>query len=146
MSKHIATLNDENIVIGVQQALNDFALSGKQLLIERLDFQLMGKIYEDGEFKDVAVVKPVNKLITLGFFLLRLTQAERIAIRILATQQTEQGFVALDFMKLLETQTAINLQQPQVREGIEFLEQLTLLGEGRASVILDTPITDQERA
>ena len=91
-----------------------------------------------------AIVKP--DLITLGFFMLRLTQAERIAIRLLATQQTEQGFVALDFMKLLETQTAINLQQPQVRQGIEFLEQLTLLGEGRASEILDAPITDEERA
>jgi len=90
------------------------------------------------------IVKP--DLITLGFFLLRLTQAERIAIRMLATEQTEQGFVALDFMKLLETQTAINLQQPQVRQGIEFLEQLTLLGEGRASEILDAPITDEERA
>jgi hypothetical protein len=94
----------------------------------------------------IQVSQPVSNLITLGFFLLRLTPKERIEIRKLAAKQTEQGFVALDFMKLLETQTAINLEQPQVRQGIEFLEQLTLLGEGRASEILNTPITDEERA
>jgi len=146
MSKYIATLDNNNTVISVQQALDDFVLGSGQMFIDALDNELLGKRYEDGQFKTVEVVKPVNKIITLGFFMLRLTQAERIAIRRLAKQDTEQGFVALDFMKLLETQTAINLQQPQVRQGIEFLESISELGEGRASVILDTPITDEERA
>ena len=146
MSKYIATLDNNNTVISVQQALDDFVLGSGQMFIDALDNELLGKRYEDGQFKTVEVVKPVNKIITLGFFMLRLTQAERIAIRRLAKQDTEQGFVALDFMKLLETQTAINLQQPQVRQGIEFLESISGLGEGRASEILDAPITDEERA
>ena len=145
MSKYIATLNNDNVVFSIQQALDDFVLGSGQMFIDALDNELLGKRYEDGQFKTVAEPERLP-LIRLGFFMLRLTQAERIAIRRLAKQDTANGEIALDFMKLLESQTVINLQQPQVRQGIEFLESISELGEGRASVILDTPITDEERA
>ena len=145
MSKYIATLDNNNTVISVQQALDDFVLGSGQMFIDALDNELLGKRYEDGQFKTVAEPERLP-LIRLGFFMLRLTQAERIAIRRLAKQDTANGEIALDFMKLLESQTVINLQQPQVRQGIEFLESIGELGEGRASEILDTPVTDEERA
>jgi|GEM_PF-3539218 len=146
MYKYIATLNSENIVTGIQQALADFVLSDKQLILEHLDYELLGKLYEGGEFKTVAAVTPeVPTLIALGFFMLRLTQKERISIRKLAKKETENGEIALDFMKLLESQTVINVQQEQVRDGLNFLELIGELEEGRALEILDASIIDEER-
>jgi hypothetical protein len=146
MSKYIATLNSDNIVVSIQQALDDFVLGGNQMFIGALDNELLGKRYEDDQFKPVVVIEPEKPgLITLGFFMLRLTQTERIAIRKLAKKETENGEIALDFMKLLESQSIVNTKQPQVRDGINFLELIGELDEGRAVEILDAPITDEQR-
>jgi hypothetical protein len=146
MYKYLATLNNKNIVIGVQQALADFVLSDKQLILKHLDYDLLGKHYENGKFNAVAEIEPqLPALITLGFFMLRLTQKERIAIRREARKDSETGEIALDFMKLLESQTVINLEQGQVINGLHFLELIKLLEEGRAAQILGAPITDEER-
>jgi hypothetical protein len=97
-------------------------------------------------FKIEKIVRVQPDLISLGFFMLRLTREERIAIRKLAKKETEHGEIALDFLKLLETQIVINTQQTQVRNGINFLELIGEIDEGRALQILDAPITREEKA
>jgi len=102
------------------------------------------QIKTDGELVENTAPE-IPALITLGFFMLRLTQAERIAIRREAKKDSKTGDIALDFMKLLESQTVINLEQAQVINGLHFLELIKVLDEGRAAQILGAPITDEER-
>jgi hypothetical protein len=88
---------------------------------------------------------PQPKLITRGMFKLRMTQEERIAIRVLAMSGTEEGMVAMDFNDLLSDIPVVDLDQQEVKDGINFLESVGVLNEGRASQILNTEITSREK-
>jgi len=89
--------------------------------------------------------KPQPKLITRGMFKLRMTQAERISIRVLALSGTEHGMVAMDFNDLLSDVPIVDLDQQEVKDGINFLEAIDVLSEGRASEILNAEITEGEK-
>jgi hypothetical protein len=146
MSKYIATFNDQNIVIGVQQARDDFLLSANQTELNSLDNELLGKKYENGSFVIVELDEISQpKLITRGMFKLRMTQAERIATRVLALSGTPEGMVAMDFNDLLSDVPVVDLDQQEVKDGINFLESVGVFSEGRASEILNTEITEREK-
>jgi hypothetical protein len=146
MNKYIATLSEQNIVIGVQQANSEFLLSENKILIQSMNNDLLGKKYENGNFLTVEIDEiPQPKLITRGMLKLRMTQQERIATRTLAMSGTENGMIAMDFNDLLSDVPIVDLDQQEVKDGINFLESVGVLNEGRASQILNTEITSREK-
>lgn len=101
-----------------------------------------GWVYVDGVFSDPrAVVVPAPRHITGYAFKMRLTSAERIAIRTAAAASP----AVADFMDLADSAQYIDLDLGTTRDGVEALEAATLIGVGRAAVILDTAIVDAER-
>lgn len=63
-------------------------------------------------------------------FLRRFTSAERIAIR------ASTNPVIIDFMTLLDLAQDVRLDDPDTVAGVNYLESLNLIGEGRAAEIL----------
>ena len=72
---------------------------------------------------------------------LRMTADERKNIRAAAESNAD----VYDFMDLLSDSTYIDLTRPETVQGIQTLEAVELLGEGRADEILTTPVTEGEK-
>ena len=99
-----------------------------------------GWTYSDSTFTAPAAA-PDLRHITGYAFKMRMTAAERIAIRAAAAVSAEVA----DFMDLADSAQYIDLDLDTTQDGVEALEAATLIGAGRAAVILDTPIVDAER-
>ena len=89
--------------------------------------------------------------ITKLAFRRRYTEAEKVGIElaaldnIAAPMATRQASAALRaYMKDLETATFIDLDRPDTRAGVQQLEAMGLIAQGRAAQILDTPPTETE--
>jgi len=91
------------------------------------------------------VVAKKQLVLTRGEFKLRMTQTERIATRVLALSGTENGMIAMDFNDLLSDVPIVDLDQQEVKDGMNFLESVGVLDEGRASQILNAEITEGEK-
>ena len=101
-----------------------------------------GWLYVGGVFSDPrAVVVVLPRHITGYAFKMRMTSLERIAIRAAAAVSAEVA----DFMDLADSAQYIDLDLGTTRDGVEALETATLIGVGRAAVILDADIVDAER-
>lgn len=98
-----------------------------------------GWTYSNSTFAAPADTRPRH--ITAFAFKMRMTPAERIAIRAAASVSAEVA----DFMDLADSAQYIDLDLATTRDGVEALEAATLIGVGRAAVILDTAIVDAER-
>lgn len=72
---------------------------------------------------------------------LRMTATERKTIRAAAETNAD----VYDFMDLLSDSTYIDLTRPETVQGVQTLEAVELLGEGRADEILTTPVTEGEK-
>ena len=70
----------------------------------------------------------LNKVDFLRLFL----QTERISIRAASAVNT----VIADYQYMLDAATTVNLQDPDILTGIPLLEQVGLIGPGRATQIL----------
>ena len=92
-----------------------------------------------------SVVAKKQLVLTRGEFKLRMTQTERIATRVLALSGTENGMIAMDFNDLLSDVPIVDLDQQEVKDGMNFLESVGVLDEGRASQILNAEITEGEK-
>ncbi len=80
------------------------------------------------------------KFITLLALNLRMTQAERTAVRTSSDPEVQ------DMTYLLQIARYIDLDHPVTRQGMQMLESKGILGAGRALQILDAPVQDVERA
>lgn len=92
---------------------------------------------------EVKIVEPtpvLPKFITLLALNLRMTAAERTAVRTSADPEVQ------DLVYLLQLSRYIDLDHPVTRGGMQMLEAKGLLGEGRAAEILDAVVQDTERA
>lgn len=107
--------------------------------IASLDPALLGQAYANGSFSQAPDTRPRH--ITGYAFKMRMTPAERIAIRAAAAVSAEVA----DFMDLADSAQYIDLDLDTTQDGVEALEAATLIGVGRAAVILDTAIVDAER-
>jgi hypothetical protein len=106
----------------------------------------IGSFYVNGAFfANTSTSLPKDKFITRGMFKLRMTQAERIATRVLALSGTPEGMVAMDFNDLLSDVPVVDLDQQEVIDGMRFLESVGVLDEGRASEIVGAEITSREK-
>jgi hypothetical protein len=129
MHKFIVTLDDKNVVVGVQQGLKNYVLNDNQQFVDTLDYDLLGKKLENNEFKTNLIQ---NVIVTRGEFKLRMTQSERIAVRSLAMQNA----IAYDFMDLLQDLNDVPLNHPEVIAGIRYCSKLGAFTKARADEIL----------
>ena len=92
-----------------------------------------------GEFEDKLLadypgfVRVSPKRITQLEFLNRFTQAERVTIRTAA----KQSVPIEDYLALVSAATFIDITRADTIAGVQALEQLGLIGAGRAAEILD---------
>jgi len=95
---------------------------------------------------------PQNKIITNLAFDLRFTLEERVAIELAslddpAASMEQRAMSAALRVSQERSRKAqfTDLSDPVTRGGVEQMEALELLAQGRAAEILDTPIEDRER-
>ena len=106
----------------------------------------------DGEFHapDIPPVVlptiPQEKKITRLAFLNRFTDGEAIALDLASIGNTVEAASIRRYLSKVNAATFIDLEDPDTRGGVQTLEVMGLISEGRALVILDTPVTDKEKA
>lgn len=89
----------------------------------------------------VVAAAPESMKITNLAFENRFTRDERKAIRRAASTDED----VQDFMSLAAKATHIDLSLQQTIESVHALEQMGLIGEGRAAEILSPPVDEDER-
>lgn len=88
---------------------------------------------------------PELRHITQLAFLSRFTDPEAIAIDLASIGATPQAAGMRRYLSKVNAATFIDLDRPDTRGGVQALEAVGILTEGRALEILDTPIEPQER-
>lgn len=83
----------------------------------------------------------VDMRITKQKFKLRFTQDERVLIR----ETAKTNPVVFDFQDLLDSGSHADLEDIVLITGLNAMEQLALIAEGRANEILTAPILEHER-
>lgn len=126
------------LVTAITEAAQAIDLPG-MVLIDSMNTNLLGMAYANGEFSQAPDTRPRH--ITGYAFKMRMTSAERIAIRAAAASSDEVA----DFMDLADSAQYIDLDDPTTRTGVQTMEAALLLGTGRALEILDAAIVDAER-
>lgn len=125
MSKFYAQLNENNIVVGVSQLnFNDENPAPAHLVeIQSLDESLLNQEYDSqgGTFSVIEQVAAPIRDITKGSFYGRLTLAEQIAL------ETSTDPVIKIFEKRLNYRTHVNLDFPELTEGLDYMVQQGLL-------------------
>ena len=109
-----------------------------------------GLIVREWPAADVVVVE--DSRITKLAFRNRFTQAEKAALEFAAlddpnaaTPQRMQSAALRAYLKDVESATFIDLSRPELIAGVQALEVMSLLAEGRAMAILSAPIEPAER-
>lgn len=101
-------------------------------------------IFDNGTHKiesaGVASEPPPSTKVTKLKFKQRLTQAERIAIR-LAAKTNE---IVEDFLDLIKDAEYIDLSLTETIGGVQYLEAAGIIAVGRADEILNTPVAYDE--
>lgn len=88
---------------------------------------------------------PELRHITQLAFLSRFTDPEAITIDLASIGATPQAAGMRRYLSKVNAATFIDLDRPDTRAGVQALEAVGILTEGRALEILDTPIDAQER-
>lgn len=100
--------------------------------------------FDDGGFGVVEFINQdtsQDRRITKQKLKLRLTQAERIAIR----EAAKDNAAVYDFQDLLDSGSHADLDDPLLGVGLHAMEQLGLIEEGRAMEVISAPINENER-
>lgn len=94
------------------------------------------------QYTHVTPVAPVeDRRVTKLAFKNRMTQAERIAVRVASASDA----IIYDFMDLVSDAQFIDLDRADTQAGVNYLEAQGHLAVGRASEILNNPIQEEER-
>ena len=115
-----------------------------------------GWFYENGEFiapppSPEPPPKNYGTKITKLAFRNRFTTNEKVAIEMASlddpTAAMQARYMAAQlraYQKDVETATFINLMRDDTRAGVQLLETVGLIGAGRATIILDTAVVEEE--
>lgn len=110
-----------------------------------------GWVVDGGELVPPAEPAPMRHITYLAFRS-RYTSPERIALEIAALDDPSAGMPARQLAAALRSMLAdaaaaryIDLDRADTRAGVQQLEALGLLTEGRATEILDAPVQPHER-
>lgn len=96
-----------------------------------------GWTYSNGKFFEPVYVKPPEKPISQLEFLRRFTADERVKIRL-----SVDDYV-VDFLHLLNLAQEISVNDPDTIAGVNYLERVQLLGQGRAQEILSGYVSNK---
>ena len=103
-------------------------------------------------FADGVLTLPPSRRITRLAFRNRFTTAEKVALEIAALDNPAAPMPARAQAAALRANQAdlsaatyVDLDRPDTRAGVQILEAAGLLAAGRALVILDASVTNQER-
>lgn len=140
---------DGDIVVAVTHSWGP--LVGPQFIeLEEL-LPLEGHRYlGEGVFEPVEVVEP--RVLSPLSFRRRFTKPERIGIEWAAVDRADQSTEQRQFAAALRSDLTdqaqakfIDLEDPDVIAGVQALESIGLIGEGRAEEILNDPVQPEER-
>ena len=118
------------------------------IAIERtpaLSFVGPGHLYDGQDFTAPPMIENPDKRVTKLRFRLRFTATERATIEYASRQNTIEGAALKDYMDLIALAEWVDLASDRVRDGVLALVAFGLLTAERATEILDTPVTDDER-
>lgn len=149
MTYYYAQIDAARIVVGVTQVAAPVEAE-HMLPLDELDISILGKRHdtETGAFVDVPVAPatPLRHISPLAFRR-RFTKAERAAIEWAAVDRPElsdpqrmQAAALRSDLKDQEQAKFMDLDDPDVAEGVQTLEALGLLQPGRASQIISAAI------
>lgn len=147
-----AQLNAEDIVIAVTQTSGEID-DPKMIELDSYDHTVLGKRWTGTHWESIPQPEtPQPRHITKRAFRARFTKPERVAIewasvdRADATLQERQMAAALrSDLKDQEQAVYIDLDDPDVAEGLQQLADFGLIAPHRPGEILSAPIQDSER-
>lgn len=97
--------------------------------------------WQYGTYAPESTPEVVDMRMTKQKFKLRFTQDERVLIR----ETAKTNPVVFDFQDLLDSGSHADLKDPVLITGLNAMEQLELIAQGRANEILTAPIQEHER-
>jgi len=107
---------------------------------QRFRFMTAGG-WQYGTYAPEPASEVVDMRITKQKFKLRFTQDERVLIR----ETAKTNPVVFDFQDLLDSGSHADLKDPVLITGLNAMEQLALIDQGRAVEILTAQILEHER-
>ena len=107
---------------------------------QRFRFMTAGG-WQYGTYAPEPAPEVVDMRITKQKFKLRFTQDERVLIR----ETAKTNPVVFDFQDLLDSGSHADLEDIVLITGLNAMEKLALIAEGRANEILTAPILEHER-
>ena len=102
-----------------------------------------GFMYKNGSWTEPYVSE--TRKITRLAFLNRFTDAEAVAIDLASIGTTVQAASIRRYLSKVNAASFIDLARQDTRDGVATLETLGLIAAGRATVILDAPISTTEQ-
>lgn len=139
-----AKINAENVVISISELHS--AVESPSLIATGNQSVGLGHIYSGGVFvAPQAPQEAPDKRITPNAFQKRFTDAEAIAIDLASIGATVQAATIRRHMKLSETASFIDLDDPLTISGVNAMAAAGLISGQRATEILTSPVQDIER-
>lgn len=103
----------------------------------------LGDVYQNGVFT-AAPPAALGTQITRLAFLSRFTDAEAVALDLASIGATVPAAALRRYMAKVNAANFIDLSREDTRAGVQALEAMGVLTEGRASEILDAPVMATE--
>ncbi|XJC73396.1 hypothetical protein ACHFCA_21890 [Delftia tsuruhatensis] len=138
-----AQLNASGVAVALTQAHEEITAADMRSL-PQYDTSVLGRRWTGSKWGDVPPLKTSRRITPLAFRR-RFTATERAAIEWAAVDRAESGTMErLQAAKLRSTQdqelaSFIDLDDPDVAAGVQLLEAVGLIADGRALQITDTP-------
>lgn len=139
-----AQLNASGVAVALTQAHEEITAADMRSL-PQYDTSVLGRRWTGSKWVDVPPLKTSRRITPLAFRR-RFTATERAAIEWAAVDRAESGTMErLQAAKLRSTlkdqelASFIDLDDPDVAAGVQLLEAVGLIADGRALQITDTP-------
>lgn len=140
-----ARINIDNVVTSISE-LHSIIEAPNLIQIDEQQAVDLGYIYSGGVFVAPQITQPApDKRITPNAFQKRFTDAEAVNIDLASIGATVQAATLRRHVKLSETASFIDLDDPLSVGGVNAMAAAGLISAQRAIEILTNPIQDSER-
>lgn len=122
---------DDNLIATAVVATTELVSPANSMALSDYDTSIIGKQWNGTSWEDLIILSG-NSTVTLTkleFYRL-FTQAERVAI------YSSTDPLVLDFVRMMSMAQEVSMDDPDVVAGVNYLETLGLLAEGRAAEVL----------
>lgn len=127
--KQVIKTNNDNVITQIKRVKDNYSLLANEFAVNGdLD---VGGVYVSGEYTQPApyTAPPIRRL-SVRSFLQRIPQASRIAIR------ASTDDIVIDLYEDLKLATFVDLDHPQVAQGLGYLVSLNILTQAEADACL----------